>query len=369
MNMLTVLAPQHAFRRSERGFSLVEIMVGLVIAMVAVIIMMEVLITSEQRTRTTNAGNDAMSTGAVMMHMMQRDLIQAGYGINSMGLLGCNLKLPAGTTTVPVPLAPVSINPALAGLPAADANTDVLLVLYGNDSGQPEGNAITAVAANDYTVQAPSAFNVNDYVIAYPGTCPAGGLTLAQVTAFPPGGLAVTVNFVEPGANTLYDMGQAPKVVGYMVRSGSLASCDFLASDCTQAVNWQAVAGNIVSLRAQYGRDTAPAGSMDGIVDAWDQTTPTTACTWARASAVRFGLLARSAQYETKIDTATGQRTCDPVTAATPTWTGSTGTSTAPFVAPFAGSTAAEWQCYRYKTFENIAPTRNIVWMGTQAGC
>lgn len=364
MNMRSHPSPRHAASR-QRGFSLIEIMVGLVIAMIGVIIMMEVLITSEQRTRTTNSGNDALSSGAVMAHMIQRDLAQAGYGINSLGLLGCNVQLPTGTTTVPVPLAPVVINPAIASLPAADANTDVLLVAYGNGNGQPEGNAISGLAGNDYTVQAPSSFSQNDYVLAYPGSCTAGSLQLAKVTA-PPTLTTVTVDTVDPTGATLYDMGQAPKFVGYMVRNGSLTSCDFLASDCTAAVNWQAVAGNIVSLRAQYGRDTAAVGSMDGIVDVWDQSTPTSSCTWARASAVRFGIVARSAQYETKIDTATKQRVCDQVTAAAPTWSGST---TAAFVPPFAGSTAAEWQCYRYKTFENIAPTRNIVWMGTQAGC
>lgn len=374
--MRTLSLPRPLASRRERGFSLIEIMVGLVIAMIGVIIMMEVLITSEQRTRTTNAGNDALSSGAVVSHMVQRDLVQAGYGINSLGLLGCTLQLPTGTTTVPVPLAPVVINPVLATpLPANDPNTDVLLVFYGNDNGQPEGNAISSISGNDYAVQAPTAFNKNDYVVAFPGSCGAG-LKLARITA-DPSVTTVTVDQVEPGATALYDMGQSPRVVGYMVRNASLTSCDFLASDCTQPVNWQAVAGNVVALRAQYGRDTT-AGTMDGIVDQWDQATPGTAppppstqCGWARISAVQFGLVARSAQYESKVDTATRQRVCDAVTSAVPTWRGTTLGVPAPFDLSKNpdGSANADWQCYRYKAFENIAPTRNIVWMGTQAGC
>jgi type IV pilus assembly protein PilW len=355
--------PNTASRRGLKGFSLIEIMVGMVIAMIGVIIMMEVLLTSDQRTRTSSSGNDALSSGAVMLHMMQRDLTQAGYGINAIRLLGCNLVLPGHGAVVP--LAPVVVNSAL--LPAGDPNTDTLLVFAGNDHGQPEGNAVQAIAGSSYTMQAPSTFAENDYVVAHPGNC-AANLTLARVTALTP--VAVTVNTVQAGAATLYNLGKAPKIVAYAVRGGSLTSCDFMTADCRNpGAHWTAVVGNIVALRAQYGRDTT-APLMDGHIDLWDRTTPTSACGWARASAVRFALLARSSQFETMLDGA-GQRVCNPVTPQVPTWSGSTGPSTATFnlAANPDGTANTEWQCYRYKTFENVAPTRNVVWMGVQAGC
>src|SRR3954464_15140737 len=101
---------------AQRGFTMIEVLIGLLIAMIGVVIMMEVLITSEQRARTTTTGNDATSGGAIMMHMLQHDLVQAGYGINSTGLLGCTLTLPNGKK---VPLAPVAI------FNAADTSTVV----------------------------------------------------------------------------------------------------------------------------------------------------------------------------------------------------------------------------------------------------
>jgi type IV pilus assembly protein PilW len=342
--------------RLQRGFSLVEVMIGLLIAMIGVVIMMEVLVTSEERTRTTSGANDALSNGAVMLHLMQRDLVQAGYGINSTSLLGCNVTLPNGKV---VPLAPVVINPATAVIPAGDANTDRLLVFYGNDNGQPEGNVIYGVAGAKYTMQAPTAFNVDDYVVAYPGGC-AANLSLAKVTEVT--ALDVTVDAPTADATVLYNMGRAPRVIAYAVRNGALTSCDYMAADCSNAgaANWTAVGGNIVSLRAQYGRDTT-APAMDGTVDTWDQATPGNSCGWVRSSTVRYALVARSAQYETRID-GTGQRTCEQVTPATPDWNGGAG-------AAIDLSTAADWQCYRYRTFENVAPSRNIVWMGAQAGC
>lgn len=367
----------------QRGFSLIEVLIGLLIAMIGVVIMMEVLITSEQRTRTTSGGNDAVSSGAVMLHLMQRDLLQAGYGLNSLNVLGCNLTLPNGKV---VPLAPVVIYPAASTstvVPAGDPNTDRMLVVYGNDTGQPEGNTIYSLAASTYTIQAPTAFHDNDYVVASPGTC-AANLTLARVAAGGVGATTVTVNTAVAGATTLYNLGQAPRVIAYAVRNGSLTMCDYMQSDCTNtsAANWTALSGNIVSLRAQYGQDTA-VGAMDGVVDQWDQNTPPTppantadSCKWVRASAVRYVIVARSTQTEATTN-AGGQRVCEQATPAAPTWQGTTAGATNPTALPINltltkdqnGNTVSDWQCYRYRTFETIAPTRNVLWMGQQAGC
>jgi type IV pilus assembly protein PilW len=357
MNALT-LPSRRRPGRSQRGFSLIEILVGLLIAMIAVVIMMEVLITSEQRSRTTNSGNDAISAGAVTLHMLMTDLKQAGYGFNNSSTLGCNVILPTGAT---VPLAPVVINPATTVVPAGDANTDTLLVALGNSNGQPEGNTVSGIAGSVYTVHDPASFAQGDYVVPVP----CATVTLAKVTAAP-AATTITVDNVQAGTTALYNLGQAPRFVAYAVHNGSLTSCDFMVNDCRtySAAKWTAVSGNIVSLRAQYGRDTN-AGSMNGQVDTWDQSTPTSGCGWIRTPAVRIGLLARSTQYETAIDPTTKQRTCEQVTTATPAWTGSTGTTNAPFVV----NGSSDWQCYRYKTFESTAPARNMIWTSSQSSC
>lgn len=357
-------APAHLRRRAPRrqhGFTLVEILVGLVIAMIGVAIMMEVLLTSDQRSRTTSAGNEALSSGAVMLHLIQRDLVQAGFGINAQRLLGCNITTPSGAV---VPLAPVVINPPTSIVPAGDANTDRLLVVYGSGNGQPEGQQIYAVAGSSYAVRTPFAQAVNDYVVAAPAAC-GGNLRLARVTAV--GTLSVSVDSVDAAGSVLYNLGRAPRFVAYAVRNGSLTTCDFMVSDCriANAANWTAVAGNIVSLRAQYGRDTAAAGSMDGTVDSWVRSTPADACGWARTPAVRFVLVARSNQYESQIDPTSRQRVCEPVTPTERTWAGSTGLEPARIDL----SAAADWQCFRYRTFETIAPSRNINWIRTPPAC
>jgi type IV pilus assembly protein PilW len=344
--------------RRQAGFSMVEILVGLAIAMIGVAIMMEVLLTSEQRSRTTSSGNEAFSTGAVMLHMMQRDLVQGGYGINAQRLLeGCAVTVPTGAA---VPLAPVRINPPVALVPAGDPNTDTLLVVYGSDNGQPEGQQIFGKFGTTYGVGSPSSFVPGDFVVAAPPAC-TGTVPLAQVTG-PPTGNRVPVSTVVPTASALYNLGRTPRMVAYAVRNGSLTSCDFMVSDCrvNNAANWTAVAANIASLRAQY-RNPDPAA------DPWDQATPANACGWSRANAVRFVLVARSNQFESHVD-GTGQRVCEPVTPNPLAWSGN---ESAPIDLSRNpdGSTNTEWQCYRYRTFETVAPSRNIVWMRTPAAC
>lgn len=372
------MKPLHArvrAARSQAGFSMVEILVGLVIAMVGVAIMMEVLLTSEQRTRTTTGGNEALTSGAVMMHLMQRDLLQAGFGINAQRLLatGCSVELRTG---IVVPLAPVVINPrrpdapTVPGapppllLPAGDPNTDTLLVFYGSDNGQPEGHEVLDTSGGTYAVRAGNSFRISDYVVAAPTLCNSS-VRLAQVVQ-PPTATRVTVDVFNAAATALYNMGPQPRVVAYAVRNGALTSCDFMLADCRNpGAQWTAVAADIVSLRAQYGHDTAPAGGADG-VDKWDQDTPTDACGWTRTTAVRLVLVARSSQYESQIDDATKQRVCEPVTPAPRAWSGS---EAAPgnVVTPIDLSANPDWQCYRYRQFETVAPSRNIVWMRPQA--
>lgn len=354
------------------GFGLVEIMVGMVIGMFGIIVMMQVFALSEERKRTATSGGDASTEGAMALYAMQRDMRMAGNGISDIKLLGCNVLLRAGVTLNA--MAPVTINHA--SITGQDANTDTLLVVYGNSNGSPQGDGITAVVGTVYGVQTPSLFAVGDRVIAAPQTRAAAcNLTLDQVPANGVNVSASTVTMttgaaMNPG-DKLFDLGQAPapKVVAYAIRGGNLTTCDYIANDCGSAANngsaavWVPIANNIVSLRAQYGRDTT-AGTMDGVVDIYDQTTPTadaatTACSWARVSAIRLALVARSAQFEKMA-----------VTATAPVWEGSSADNPAGSAANAINlSNDANWQNYRYKVFQTVVPLRNISWMGVPSGC
>lgn len=356
----------NAMRRT-RGFSLVELMVGLVIGMIGVIIMMQIFSVSEGYKRTTTGGDDAQNNGAISLYGLQRDLRQAGQGSNSFtdnaaapnaySVLGCNLTLRTGVTTSS--LGPVTINHP--SIPAGDADTDTLLVFYGSSNDGPEGDRIEAQpATTTYTLagfaaaaSAPSVV-VADRVVAHPTPRPSPcNLTMESVTAVAGSNVTVATGVTGMTGGALFNLGQSPRFIAYAVRGGSLTMCDYMVNNCGgafDAAHWVPLASNVVSLRAQYGRDTT-APTMNGTVDAFDQTTPTNICGWVRTRAVRLVLVARSAQLEK-----------ENVTTAAPTWAGSAGNA-------IDLSADAAWQQYRYKIFETVVPLRNAAWLGVQTGC
>ena len=359
--MKTRAFDQHS---GESGFSLIEIMVGMVIGLLAIIIMMQVFAVSEERKRTANAGSDAQNSAVIALDGLQRHIGQSGYGFALTRLLGCNLQLPFGA---PVPLAPVIINPAVAVIPAGDANTDTLLISYGLGNDQPEGyNLDTAgLTGPNHKIIGTGMLRVGDRVIAAPAACGATTLVLGTVqTVGVPNPSDVTVTSSTTGTG-LFNLGATPRFLAYAVRNGNLVVCDYMAANCGDATAaslanpaiWRLVAENIVSLRAQYGRDTS--GPMDGTVDAYNRTTPTTACLWARTPAIRLALVARSAQFEK-----------DAVTTVAPRWAGSDSAvplSAQPINIDLSGD--ANWGNYRYRVFETVVPIRNVAWMGAITGC
>ena len=391
---------QKPLRRFQHGFSLVEIMMALLIGMFGVIVMMQVFSISESQKRNATGAGDAQGAGSIALYGIQRDLRMSGYGVAVYNLLGCNLTLPSGGV---VPLAPVVINPPVATIPAGDANTDRMLVFYGGATASPQGSEIFTNGAPVYTVSSVGVVSTNDYVFTAPKP-PSGPLTpqscasnfaLDRVTAV--NGNNVTVaNGVGGSGLALYSLGQLPKVLAYAVRNGNLTVCDYVVNNCgdvaqiTDTTRWVPIANNVVSLRAQYGRDVnnntpawsktaieavinaapnAPHPPPNYVVDTYDQITPTGAlphpgiCGWARIPAVRLALTVRNAQYEKEV-----------VTTAAPTWEGSAataGTATVPanVALPIDLSNDADWQHYRYKVFQTMVPLRNVAWMGVQDGC
>ncbi|KGM40668.1 hypothetical protein JY96_13155 [Aquabacterium sp. NJ1] len=365
----------------HRGFSLVEVMVGLAIGMATVVIMMQMLSNSDAMKRTASGGNDAQMTGTLALYTLERDIRESGYGISAFNILGCKLTFTTTSgTTVSVPLAPTTINATV--VPAGDANTDTLLVVYGNSNGSSEGDALISTStANSYQVATSSSFRKDDVLIAQGSVRPPEPCTVTSDKVLSADDTTSTLT-VDPGVSGLalgsviYNMGSAPVIHAYAIRKGNLTMCDYTATDCGNATAaaaadptiWVPIAGNITGLRAQYGRDTTPPPApMVGIVDTYDQITPassadplngTPQCAWARALAVRLVVVARSSAYDK-----TG-----PTTVA-PTWSGSVTSGTSPknpTATPIDLSANSDWQNYRYKTLETTVPLRNAIWQGGQ---
>ncbi|MBL8412809.1 MAG: PilW family protein [Propionivibrio sp.] len=349
-------------------------MVAMVIGLLGIIVMMQMFSVFEGQKRTTGGGDDAISSGAVSLYGAQRNIQQSGWGISSVEVIGCTVTgLVVGAA--PIPLIPVTINSPL--ITGQDANTDTLLIVSGNGNGSVEGDTIASVpAANAYDVGRLTGFSAGpppDRVVAVPQTRPAPcNLALTTVTGVVFPNVLVSAGFagIVPG-DKLFNLGTAPTVRAYAVRNQNLTVCDYTTSDCGLAANngdttvWVPVANNVVSLRAQYGRDnTDMAAAMDGVVDVWDQTRPVpafpagsntaNACALIRASAVRIVLVARSSQPE---KTADWPALTAHVTPAAPLWAGS---AAAAISLPDPDPTWPTGLDFRYKVFQTVVPLRNV---------
>lgn len=342
--------------RRQAGMSLVEMMVAVVIGLIGILVMFQMFSLVEGQRRTTISGTDAQANGMFALYALQADLRQAGYGINWSALLACNAvqaydSLQGGVLPA-FPLAPVLITQGAA------MESDTLAVTYGTS---PQSVLATRLSqnmtspTNDYVVASRFGFRLGDAILVAEAGRPC---TLAQVSGLPAASNALQhtsggtnrynapddFNTAYSPAASVYNLGPAPVRNVYSV-DANLANRDFVVRNFLAAAagTEQAIAPQIVQMRAQYGRDT----NGDGLVDTFDNTTPTTANGWRQVLAVRVGMVARSGQPERP----SGGGGCD-TTAAAPTWAGGTFNLTA----------NANWQCYRYRVFETTVSLRNQIW-------
>jgi type IV pilus assembly protein PilW len=115
-------------------------------------------------------------------------------------------------------------------------------------------------------------------------------------------------------------------VVAYAVQGGNLAQCDYVTTDCSVANNWVTIAGDVVSMKAECVAN---------------QT-------------IRIALVTRNHQLSKTA-----------VTTVAPTWSGTSAINLNGTTVDAGGFT---WKNYRYKTFETLAPIRNVFWTGAP-GC
>lgn len=377
--------------RSQHGFSIIELMVGLLVGMLAVLIVVQLLYSTSTQQRLTSTSGDAEINAATATHILTRELSQAGLGISAYTLLGCSLTYTTTSDSKSVTLsslAPVTVNPGTSLVPAGDTGTDTLLVVSGSSASPTEGDALAGTStATSYTVTTPSSFATGDWVMAASTTrdsTSSCAMTLGKVTAIASYVLTVSSGTAGLAAAeaAVYNLGATPVIHAYAIRNGNLTVCDYAVYNCgdtsyTTTLNssvWVPVASHVASLRAQYGRDTSDLSTpkMDGVVDSYDQTTPgstsdtsglSSYCGWLRVVGLRLAVVTRSQQYDK-----------DTVTTTAPTWSGSSAntstTSTLTTVTPTALaidlSANSDWKHYRYKTIETTVPLRDIIWNGNQ---
>ncbi|MFT3858344.1 MAG: PilW family protein [Aquabacterium sp.] len=363
--------------RSQHGFTLIELMVGVLLGLLTMLVITQVTVQAEGRKRTVSMGNDAQVNGSLALYTLQRDLQMAGYGASaSPDALGCpvNSKYDSSGLAFAFTLAPVVISDGV------DGNPDTLTVMQARTHDFSVPIKITenhTQSGNAFIVQSALGVAEGDMMIAVPKTQDAltgcalfsvasdassSSTTLGstriphvskatakwnQSSVFPAGGYVTESYLINMGSMVLrsYTVDSAQNLVALEL------------SPVTGGTVNNTLYPQIVNMQALYGKDT----DADGVVDSYDTTTPTTGAGWQQVLTVRVAVVARSNQYEK-----------DAVTSSAPLWNVGTAATVSGVTTSTCHTDSAciaikvnhisDWQHYRYKVYETVVPLRNVLW-------
>ena len=359
-----MLFNQYPMNRSGRGFSLVEIMIAVVVGMLGILIIMQVFLVSEGQKRTTTGGADAQENALMAMFTLEREMRIAGLGLVGLGCTTINAynqnMAPTNFSFNPWPVTIARDAPA--------AGSDRITILYSNSAfgnipttltnPAPVSSAVVNVVANgDGFVQS------NLFIMSSPPLA----CTMLQASQdgqktgqdwniqHNPGGAYI---YNPPGGQNIFPVGGYP-AGARVTNMGSLVNHEYYVQNNNlmmrdvnlpnSASNPVALVNGVVSIRAQYGRDT----NADGYVDVYDNTAPATA---TDVVAVRLAVVSRSGQLER-----------DVVTPGNPAgslvlWNGGTILNGGALDLSPLGPLGLSAQQYRYKIYQTTIPLRNVLW-------
>ena len=354
-------------RAHQHGFSLIEILVGVVIGMIAVLVIYQVFAAAEGIKRNITSAGDAQQNGLLASFMLGVELANASNGVAMawQKLQSCPTTVNAATTLRPIPI--------LISAGAGPIFPDKFVVNYSvsNLAIAPAPFKATSGTNAPYVVHAPIGFRVGDIVVAISGgspgagTCAVSSVTAVSAPTAPPlgpdgdqfAGQVTIAHTPAPFTFTedafLLNMGQASntqRVLYDVDTNGVLRSTSLW--DATGAAAAAPVpnplASNIVNMKLLYGIDN----NGDGILDTWVAPTgvwsdasvlAADAPTLRKIKAVRLGIIVRGEQWDRDAPDVTAHLFDDAI----------------PFSQAFLRSSGGN---YRYRWYETIIPMRNSVW-------
>lgn len=364
-------------KRADRGFTLVELLVGLAVGLITLLVLTQLFASFEGQKRTSTGGNDAQTNGAFALYMLDREIRMAGYGLFGPEAMLCKKGInvyyddPAGGGTTVLNAAsfvPIRIIDGGGSKPdsvismRSDAEFGAIPTTA-IEKHMPETSSILKVDSNP-GLKGPDRWKgtLGDLFImaAKNGdkVC-----TLMQLTQDPHAtGSGFNLNH-NPGASGPYNppagkfavpegydvgdivinMGSYPRQQ-FSVQCEQLVESDALVVGAPNCNNSNPLVAQIVNLQAQYG--IAPVGSsaVNQWVDATGAWANPSGDDIARVRAIRLAVVARNSQYE--------KNAAD--------------TGTPDEVELWAGGPAIDFaeadRHYRYRVYETIIPLRNVIW-------
>lgn len=392
-------------RHGARGLTMIELLVGMVIAMLSTVIIMQVYEGFEGQKRTTTGGADAQTNGSLALNSIVRDVSAAGYGLplflktNS----DCTEANRALCPPLPPPVLPcpngAHCSPLMCDpIPTVDHDSNGATAEIGifpvllQDGGAGGSDAILATYGDTATGGMATISGSVVGAAAFMGPDPVLRPAEANNLACSVGDVAVLVNgstcelrrVAALAGTTGISFDTAPTMVNtalFPADPGIAIGClgnwnEFSYSIVNNMLSRSGAANvaGIVSIQAQYGISATP--SNNAIIQwvdptgAWAYTkvgnnvTSPALAERLRIKAIRVAVVARSGLWEKdSVSTA-----CSSTTDANPTgvcaWEGIPASATM-IASPAPAidlSNDPDWQHYRYRVFETIIPLRNVIW-------
>lgn len=389
--------------KSEKGFSLIEVMVGLTVGLIVLLVVTQTWSVYENQRRTTAAGAGAVENGLLALHMIEQEVKKAGAGLTNPDIMSCRnfysyyKEDAAGTGGPKVGFAtlPIAIQDGGSG-------SDTIVVRSG---GQFVGSVPTLMAAppmaqtdSDITVQRAYGFKPNDLIVVTDRiNCTLMKITkvtgmtfehknnVSDTSALPPVSSPPEYNptraYMDSKTWPTYAEGAlvfnvgVPANQGVLTRSFGVDGATLVATDAGAPAAVPLIDG-VVSIQAQYGvAATATAHPINQWVDAtgtdWVDLYDTSSLNAAkianlqRIRAVRVAVIARSSARGPANTTSTCTSSTGTANKGPCPWEdvpAATGMLASPAPAVDLSAADANWSNYRYRVYQTVIPLRNMVW-------
>jgi type IV pilus assembly protein PilW len=361
----------------QTGFSLIELMIGMVIGLIAALVITNVLTKYEQQKRSSTGSSDAQTNGAIALYNIQRDMESAGWGLptfgDSLSPFLCPLSNVAANNTEinhdnDAGTPNIGLSPVMITDNTGTNASDIISIRLGDTMKSGGEVKVTNPGANILQVNNNIGCNVGDVAVvmreANPQLC-----QLTRVTAVsPPAALPFTVTLDATTAPAAVQIGDAVACLGawnehqYAIGDGTATGGELNQLTRTGALSAAgmpvatpvAIVPDIVSIQARYG---VTANLVDNIVVGYVDATgifgpAMTRNNRNRIKSIQVAVVARSGLRE-PVAVSQACTGADPSLARVCIWNNGTDVDL---------TALADWANYRYRVYETIIPLRNVMW-------
>lgn len=361
---------------TSKGFTLIELMVGLAVSLILTVIMYQMFANDELRNRRmTDVSAQTQNSGLALL-MLERHIRNAGAGFATVdpassspllnSALGCQLTTTAGTFS----FAPINVRNGADG-----ATTDSLDVMYGTGAKNTLPYAVDAVAGGGLTLTLKNTqgIAINDWVLVANAATAGSTCYIAKVTATALNAASnntiygsITIDSaVTAGVTTyqVFNLGPSPQLLRFALNStgNALMQTNLL----TNAVS--VFADNVVNFQIQLGVDT----NTDNVTDSWSEPPASIVPPATRGTTLAAGSIGFNQIKLLRVGIVTRNEVAEVPTGASCTTAG----STAPAVLPaqnavgtvpamptsVAYTYSGKALCYRYRTSSMLMPIVNLI--------